>query len=434
MLEFRGGVCADVKCWEGLSVVEKVINCRSCGSTAMIHVIDLGAQSLTGIFPKVTENDPSFEPLVLLRCSECDLVQLAHNFDANLMYGDNYGYRSGLNKSMVLHLKETAEYLMSLTGPMQGKAILDIGSNDGTFLSFFKDQDLTSVGCDPTIKKFAKYYEPGIVKIDDFFPSRKVNALGLKFRIITSIAMFYDLEDPIKFTQAIEEILEDEGLWYFELSYLPLMIKNNAYDTICHEHLEYYSLKSINYILSKSKLKIIDARLNEVNGGSIAVVVAKIDSKNVVSEDYLDLLSQEDLFFEEKDKVFNLFETGVLSHRDELKEFLGDLISTGNEVWAIGASTKGNVLLQFCGLTSSDIKGVSEINPDKFGCVTPGSRIPIVPESDIPHNEKIYAVVLPWHFKENIIEREKDFILNGGTLIFPLPEIVLVNAQGERKL
>jgi hypothetical protein len=423
-----------MKCREGLSVVEKVINCRSCGSTAMINVIDLGAQSLTGIFPRATENDPSFEPLVLLRCTECDLVQLAHNFDADLMYGDNYGYRSGLNKSMVLHLKETAKYLMSLSGPMHEKAILDIGSNDGTFLSFFRDQDVTSVGCDPTIKKFANYYEPGIIKIEDFFPSPKVNELGLKFKIVTSIAMYYDLEDPIKFTQAIENILEDEGLWYFELSYLPLMIKNNAYDTICHEHLEYYSLKSINYILSKSKLKIIDARLNEVNGGSIAVVVAKIDSKKVVSERYLDLLSQEDSFFREKDKVFKLFETGVLSHRDELKEFLRELISAGNEVWAIGASTKGNVLLQFCGLTSSDIKGVSEINPDKFGCVTPGSRIPIVPESDIPHNKKTYAVVLPWHFKENIIEREKDFILSGGTLIFPLPEIVLVNAQGERKI
>lgn len=415
-------------------MVGKITYCRACSSTSLIQVIDLGEQSLTGIFPRENESDPASEPLILVRCLECELVQLEHNFDANLMYGENYGYRSGLNASMVSHLKETSDYIKSLTGSLKGKAILDIGSNDGTFLGFFRDPEVITVGCDPTIKKFAHFYEPGIVKVDDFFPSPKVNALEIKFQVVSSIAMFYDLEEPIKFTQAIENVLEDEGIWYFELSYLPLMIKNNAYDTICHEHLEYYSLKSINYILRKSNLRIVDAKLNEVNGGSIAVVVAKINSSHPVSERYAELLSDESKFFLEKTQVFKDFEKTVLSHRTELKELLGNLKRFGNEVWAIGASTKGNVLLQYCGLTSLDIKGVSEINPDKFGCVTPGSRIPIVPESEIPHNEKTYAVVLPWHFKDNIIEREEEFIRNGGTLIFPLPEIVLVNAQGERRI
>jgi hypothetical protein len=415
-------------------MIGQILNCRVCGSIELQQVVDLGSQSLTGVFPLELESDPPFEPLVLIRCMICDLVQLAHNFDPDLMYGENYGYRSGLNKSMVRHLEETADYLKSMIGPITGKAILDIGSNDGTFLSFFKDQQATTVGCDPTIKKFSSYYGTEIIKVEDFFPSTKVIALGLKFRVVTSIAMFYDLEDPIKFTQSIEEVLEDEGIWYFELSYLPLMIKNNAYDTICHEHLEYYSLKSINYILDKSKLRIIDAKLNDVNGGSIAVVVAKINSSYSVSESYANLLSDEEEFFKEKDKVFKDFEANVYLHREKLKALILDLNKDENEVWAIGASTKGNVLLQFCGFTSADIKGVSEINADKFGCVTPGSRIPIIPESEMPQNGNTFGMVLPWHFKENIVEREKKFIQNGGTLIFPLPEIVLIDSKGERRL
>ena len=212
----------------------KIKNCRSCKSTKLTKVYSLGKQTLTGIFPpkknlKITKGE-----LSMLFCKKCKLLQLEHNFDSNEMYGENYGYMSSLNKSMESHLKLKAISLLKKYNLKTNDCILDIGSNDGTFLSFFSKK-LKLFGCDPTIKKFSHLYRKDINKLPYFFSSKYFKEK--KFKLITSIAMFYDLPDPLDFAQQIHSVLDRSGIWHMELSYMPMMIKNRSYDTICHEHL-----------------------------------------------------------------------------------------------------------------------------------------------------------------------------------------------------
>ena len=233
----------------------KIKNCRSCKSNRLIKVYSLGKQALTGIFPpkkstKITKGD-----LSMILCKKCKLLQLQHNFDSKEMYGDNYGYMSSLNKSMEFHLRVKAINLIKKYNLKSKNSILDIGSNDGTFLSFFS-KNFKLYGCDPTIEKFSKLYRKDINQLPFFFSEEHFK--NQKFNLITSIAMFYDLPDPLKFAKEIHNILHDQGIWHIELSYMPLMIKNTSYDTICHEHLEYYSLFSLKFLLNAANLKIIN--------------------------------------------------------------------------------------------------------------------------------------------------------------------------------
>jgi len=254
----------------------KIKNCRSCKSKSLIKLYTLGKQTLTGVFPpnknaKITKGE-----LSMVICNKCKLLQLEHNFDANEMYGENYGYMSSLNKSMISHLKLKAFSLKNKFNLKSNNNILDIGSNDGTFLSFFNNK-FKLFGCDPTIKKFSKYYRKDINQLPHFFSSKLFN--NKKFDLITSISMFYDLPDPLSFAKEINSILHRNGVWHIELSYMPMMIKNRSYDTICHEHLEYYSLKSLKYLLDKAGLKIINLSFNQINGGSIELDISKKKSK-----------------------------------------------------------------------------------------------------------------------------------------------------------
>ena len=250
----------------------KIKNCRSCKSKFLIKIYTLGRQSLTGIFPSKKNAKISQGNLTMLLCNKCKLLQLEHNFDANEMYGSNYGYMSSLNKSMISHLKLKAFTLKKRYRLRSNIKILDIGSNDGTFLSFFNNKHKL-FGCDPTISKFSKYYRKDINQIASFFSSKLFN--NKKFDLITTISMFYDLPDPLNFAKEINSILNKNGIWHIELSYMPMMIKNRSYDTICHEHLEYYSLRSLKYLLDKVNLKIVNLSFNQINGGSIELDVTK---------------------------------------------------------------------------------------------------------------------------------------------------------------
>ena len=232
--------------------------------------------SFTGIFPDSSKSIVPKGKLNLLRCKRCSLLQLEDNFDSNLMYGENYGYMSSLNKAMEFHLELKSKYLLNTYKLKQGSSVLDIGSNDGTFLSFFK-KNLKLFGCDPTIKKFRKYYRKDINLIPDFFSAEKFKKQ--KFNLVTSIAMFYDLPDPLKFANDIKNVLTNDGIWHVEMSYMPSMLNNSSYDTICHEHLEYYSVKSLKYLMDLANLKIINISFNQINGGSISLDIAKKNSK-----------------------------------------------------------------------------------------------------------------------------------------------------------
>ena len=255
----------------------KINACRLCGGKGLASLLCLGEQHLTGVFPSAPDTPVSKGPLELVLCDGCGLVQLKHSFVPEEMYGQHYGYRSSLNRSMVDHLKTKIEGLQSRFPVGLGDYVLDIGANDGTSLAFYPQGGATLCGMDPSAEKFRSYYRQDINLVVDFFSAerfRREFGPEARPRIVTSIAMFYDLEAPLEFVRQIKEILHPQGVWHFEQSYLPLMLEANAYDTVCHEHLEYYGLKQIKWMMDKAGLEILDVELNDVNGGSFAVTVA----------------------------------------------------------------------------------------------------------------------------------------------------------------
>jgi len=403
--------------------------CRISGSTNLISVLNLGNQALTGVFPKSTDQEITVGPLDLVWCPDSGLLQLGHSYDLDEMYGMNYGYRSGLNLSMVKHLQNKVNYLNRLRPVASGDIVLDIGSNDATLLSSYQVSGLKRIGIDPTGVKFKDFYRDGIELVPDFFTAKafKSKFPNGKAKIVTSISMFYDLEAPRKFVQDIYDVLDDDGIWHLEQSYMPAMLRANSYDTVCHEHLEYYSLEVVKNLLEQCGLKIIDVQMNSVNGGSFAVTAAKKESQLKSNDTVINwLLGQEYRMGLHTPKPYRDFEERVYKHRDDLTSLIRGLNADGKKVVGYGASTKGNVLLQFCGLTDKDLTAVAEVNPDKFGAFTPGTNIPILSEKDVKAMSPDYMLVLPWHFRTNIMEREAEFLASGGKLIFPLPEIEIV--------
>ena len=403
----------------------KISNCRSCQSKSLQKLYSLGNQYLTGIFPKnKSEKVPKGE-LSMVMCNKCKLLQLENSFDVNVMYGENYGYLSSLNPHMVKHLKVKSEKLKKISNLGNQDTVIDIGSNDGTFLSNFKSSN-NLIGVDPTIKKLKKFYRKDISTISDFFNIKTVSKYirNKKAKIITSISMFYDLPSPIQFAQDIFECLDNDGIWHLEQSYMPLMLKNISYDTICHEHLEYYSLKTIKYILDQVGFKIIDLEFNDINGGSFALTVSKKKSKYSEYSKIVNwLLSKEEKYRYNSSHTHLNFFKSIKEHKKFLKDLLLNLIDMKKKVIGYGASTKGNVILQFCNLTSSDIKFIVDVNKDKNNKYTPGSLIRILSEKEIKRYNPDYMLVLPWHFKNFILQKEKNYLNQGGKLIFPLPDI-----------
>ena len=381
------------------------------------------------MFPRSTDEAVTVGPLELVWSPDSGLLQLAHSYEPSEMYGDNYGYRSGLNQSMVSHLTDKIAYLERLNPLRSGDVVLDIGSNDCTTLKAYQTGGVRRIGIDPTGKKFIEYYPSDVTLVPDFFSADAYRSVEKKqAKIVTSIAMFYDLEAPIEFAKQIESILADDGIWHFEQSYMPSMLRLNSYDTICHEHLEYYSLHVVKTILEKAGLRLVDVVMNAVNGGSFAVTAAKAGNKSVKSnQPVIDwMLEQEDRMGLNTPRPYREFEERVFRHRDDLTRLIRSLTADGKKVLGYGASTKGNVVLQFCGLTANDIPAVAEINSEKFGRFTPGSHIPIVSEAEARAMNPDYFLVLPWHFKDGILRREKEYLASGGRFIFPFPEIEIV--------
>lgn len=413
---------------------KKIDKCRICGNQNLVPVVDLGEQYLTGVFPHHrAEDEITCGPLRLVKChggdSVCGLLQLEHSYDLGEMYGENYGYRSGLNASMVRHLHGKVSRIRTLVELEPGDLVLDIGSNDGTTLGAYPE-DLLLVGMDPTGEKFRSYYAPHIQLIPAFFSARRFSTAfpSRKAKVVTSFSMFYDLEDPIGFAREVTGILHPEGIWVFEQSYMPLMLERNAYDTICHEHLEYYGLRQIVWLAERAGLKIIDVELNDVNGGSFSVVAAhrsshREDDSGLVAR----ILAEEEAAGLSGLAPYQAFASRTEESRRSLQDFFAKARSEGKRVCGLGASTKGNVILQYCGFNASDIEVIGEVNPDKFGAVTPGSWIPIEDEKKVLQSAPDYLLVLPWHFR--------DFFLNnpayvGQKLVFPLPQLEVVTPEG----
>jgi NDP-4-keto-2,6-dideoxyhexose 3-C-methyltransferase len=404
-------------------------SCRICGNRNLEVVLDLGEQMLTGVFPDSRNAQVTTGPLRLVKCSGgddvCGLLQLAHSYDLAEMYGVNYGYRSGLNKSMVAHLNKKVKRICGLVDLQPGDLVVDIGSNDSTTLQAYASEGLVLVGIDPTGIKFSSYYPEHIQLIPDFFSSSllKDRFPEKKARVITSFSMFYDLEDPTGFMREVYEVLADDGVWVFEQSYMPTMLDTNSYDTVCHEHLEFYALKQIKWMADRVGFKIVDVEFNDVNGGSFSITVAKANGATDSGPMVQAILDKERERGLDTLAPFKAFEERTSRSRQKLREFVARAQAEGKTVAALGASTKGNVLLQYSGFTDKEISAVGEVNTEKFGCYTPGTWIPIIPEDELLARKPDYLIVLPWHFREFFVRNSR---FAGSKLVFPLPEIEVV--------
>ena len=409
--------------------------CRVCGSSALTPVINLGEQYLQGSFVKPGKEEPPLRKisLSLVRCDPtkderaCGLLQMEHTVPPEVLYSA-YWYRSGTNETMRNHLQGITEEAASLIGKSNAR-VLDIGCNDGTLLKCYP-QNFIKFGVDPS--DVAQEITGDITAIQDIFPSEELSKVlqGEKIDIITSIAMFYDLEDPVSFCKEIKKALAPGGLWVFEMSYMPSMLKMNSYDTICHEHLEYYSLAVLEYILKQADLKIVDAVLNDINGGSIRCYATHLDNfafKKQEAVTRIKLLRQAEFDMElDTDKPYKNFQDRINVHKEQLVSLLKMLKKEGHSIHIYGASTKGNTILQWCGIDNRIIDVAAERNPDKYGAYTLGTDIPIVSEADSRAMKPDYYLVLPWHFKEEFLKREEEILQRGVGLIFPLPNLEII--------
>lgn len=401
-----------------------ITKCRICDNTKLISVVNLGEQKLTGVFPKDINIPITSGPLSIVKCDEsnngCGLVQLSHSYDLEEMYGENYGYRSGLNVSMVNHLKDIHKLIEGQNILNDDDIILDIGSNDGTLLNMFDPKKYNLVGIDPTASKFKEYYSTNINVIPKFFSKNIFTEYydKQKAKIITSIAMFYDLDSPLTFMKEVYDILDQDGIWIIEHSYLPMMLNFLTYDTICHEHIEYYRMKQIKWMADRVGFNIAFATNNYINGGSIMIILHKNKSDDFYVNKFLniEIINKLDTI-----NPYKVFANNVLNHKKTLINLIKQLNYNHKTVCGLGASTKGNVILQYCGFTKDDIKCIAEVNKDKFGHFTPGTNIPILSEEEVFKMNPDYLLVMPYHFKDGIVKNNSVYLKNGGAFIFPLP-------------
>ena len=414
-------------------------SCRICGSKNLTSILNLGDQYFANYSPKSNDVVPFEEkiPLELVRCDKsidpksCGLVQLRHTTPPNLMY-DRYFYRSGINQTMTNNLNEIAKQAISKIKINPNDIVIDIGCNDGTLLQNYKELPIRSVGFDPAKNMVQFSKQTGAAIITEFFSAEEFikNYGSEKAKIITSIAMFYDLEDPNQFVDDISKILHPDGIWILELSYLPLMLSQNAFDTIVHEHLEYYHLDALEFLLSKFNLKVVDIQLNDINGGSFRVVVQhkekSIDNKSL--QHITELREKEKNLNLSTNQPFNDFIIKINAEKDKLVTFIKTEVSAGKTVHCYGASTKGNTLLQFYNLDKKLIQFIADKNPDKWGRKTIGTDISIISEEESHSMNPDYFLILPWHFINEFKEREKNYLKNGGKLLVPLPKFKIIQA------
>jgi SAM-dependent methyltransferase len=375
-------------------------------------------------------------PLAMCLAPQSGLVQLADTASFEEMY-QTYWYRSSTNESMVAELADIAQKSTRLMKVGAGNLWIDIGCNDGTLLSYIPT-DITRIGYDPNNYKELSEKHADLI-VNDYFSAQAFRASPYKdtrANVITSIAMFYDLEDPHAFVKDICDVLDDNGLWVLQMSYLPLMLEQLAFDNICHEHLEYYSLTALKYLLDSHNLTIVDCELNDVNGGSFRVYIRKnnADPTTFGSAPYRDvaryrvasILSHEKSLHLDDPQTYLDFYKKSCDLRDETIVFMRAEKAKGKKISAYGASTKGNTLLQWWGIDNTLVDYIAERSNAKFGLKTVGSNIPIVSEEEMRASKPDYLLVLPWHFIDSFVKREQAFLKGGGAFIVPCPHFEII--------
>lgn len=415
---------------------EEIFECRICKNKNLLPILDLGLHAQQNTFPAKGEADIPKTPMVLVKCDDrkdkqvCGLLQLKHTVSPDQMYNVHYGYRSGVNRTMTIHLQNIVKDVENRIDLKANDIVVDIGSNDATLLKSYSEKNLVKIGIDPTGKKFREYYTAPLQLVPDYFTLENYRKASphRKAKVITAIAMFYDLPDPVRFVSDAKWALADDGLFIIEQSYMPFMLECNSFDTAIHEHLEYYTFKQIEWIAKEVGLKILDVKFNDINGGSFRVVMAHESAPYLQDEETISFIKlQEERKGFNTLEIYDSFKNQVESIKKELGAFLKSEKLKGKSIYVYGASAKGNTLLQYLNLDTSVITAAAERNPEKFGRRTPGTNIPIVSEEEARKAKPDYFIVLPWHFKKEFLEREKDYLIAGGNFIFPLPTFEVIS-------
>ena len=403
--------------------------CRNCKSRKLKKIIRVGSQPLSGIFYKNKKFNLKKYSLDLYKCKMCNLIQLSKTPKSHQMFGETYEYRTSLSNLMILHIKNKIEYLKKKNLIKHHSSVLDIGSNDGTFLNNL-NKSMQLFGIDPSAKKFKHLYKKNINIIDNFFNKKNIEdflqkKIGKKiqFDLITSFAMFYDVNDPNSFCSDINKLLKRNGIWILELAYFPLMLKNLTYDQICHEHVTYYTLAIFKKIVEKHNLKIIDVSFNEINGGSIEIVCAKKNSKFKENKKKISKILTDEKKI--KEISYENFNKRINRVRILLKMFLN--LNSKKKIIGYGASTKGNIVLNHCKVKNTEIKEICDGSIRKISKYTPGSNIKIISKEDMRRKKPDYLFVLIWSFRKEVIKQELNFLKSGGKLVFHLPRFHIIN-------
>jgi GDP-mannose 4,6-dehydratase len=415
-----------------MSIINHLENCRICKGVDLVDVISLGEQTITSRFPVYGDYSTPTTPIHLCMCQACGLIQLRETTNSSELYEHEYGYRSGISNTMKSHLKKYQEEILSKVKLQPGDVIIDIGSNDSTMLQYYSS-DIRRIGVDPTGKQFQQYYGEVELLPDYFNYANVIGRFGeIRCKLVSSISMFYDLPDPVQFAKDIHAILDEDGIWTCEQSYILSMIDTNSIDTICHEHLEYYALHQVKEIADRAGFKIIDVKFNDCNGGSFRVYFVKQSSTMYVENEELigSILQKEKDRGIMKIELYTDFMKGCDREIKYLKDFVELVKSQGKTVYVYGASTKGNCLLQYAKLGESLIQYAVERNPNKIGKMT-STGIEIIGEEKMRENPPDYLLVLPWHFREEILKREDLFLENGGQFIFPFPKFEIIGSKSK---
>jgi len=414
-----------------MSIITELTHCRICKNRHLETVISLGEQAITSRFPTYGDFSTPKTPIQLCLCDDCGLLQLQQTTSSTELYEHEYGYRSGISNTMREHLRQYQQDVFTLADVQPNDTVLDIGSNDATTLRYYPDT-VQRIGMDPTGEQFREYYNDTITLIPTYFTRDNFMDIkgSTKCKVVSSISMFYDLPDPIQFAKDIYDILEDDGIWTCEQSYLLTMLKTNSIDTICHEHLEYYSLRPVKEIADRAQFKIVDIQFNDCNGGSFRLYFAKESSLKFKENTELvqRILNEEIDYGILKESTYRSFFRGCEEEVQKLKLFLDATNKIHKKTYIYGASTKGNCLLQFADIKEIDIPFAVERNPKKIGKMTiTGSRI--IGEDAMREHPPDYLLVLPWHFRKEIVERESAFLEGGGSLVFPFPSFEIVSRR-----
>jgi NDP-4-keto-2,6-dideoxyhexose 3-C-methyltransferase len=415
-------------------------SCRICGSPNLVPVLSLGDQYIAGAFAEPGGQQPVSRrvPLELVRCdmtsneNGCGLVQLRHTVPGAILYR-SYWYRSGVNQTMTANLHQIAAQAEELVGLSPGDLVIDIGCNDGTLFDGYAASDLRYLGFDPSdVGRYA--VEKGYEVVRDFYAYEHVRRrhVDRRARIITSIAMFYDLEYPCAFVEEVAQALADDGVWVIELHYLPAMLDMNQFDAIVHEHLEYYSLAVIERLLADAGLGVVRAEVNAINGGSVRLFICRAGRYAPAEQDAEVLQQLRVREFEmalDDAAPYERFAVAAERVRKDLVATCRRIVEEGKTIHVYGASTKGNTILQYAGIDHTLVPYAADRNPDKHGSETIGTKIPIISEAESRELAPDYYLALPWHFLDEFLDREREFLDRGGQFIVPMPEVRLVSGM-----